>query len=273
MSNFKFNINLIGGKNIKEKRLQTLILQEEVKKLPQMGPDQLHIDTLYMHDMGDTIECKIMLRSTVKAPINLSDVKFIMKDENKNKITDFAINLNFLGSIPQYSATPFSIDVKKDKLNLEGIDIKKCKLSFATNVGAHMSTNLELGYTQENIDVLHLRAIERHIDSLPPMKNDTWEVEQFKVFKEENEEALSVIFLVKNAYERAFTIENPDFRLKDSMGITMAQKTIEKLPQDVKGGTIGAFKVTFKGEDLVLKDFNELLYGTLEITNGVEGEE
>lgn len=273
MSNFKFNINLIGGKNIKEKRLQTLILQEEVKKLPQMGPDQLHIDTLYMHDMGDAIECKIMLRSTVKAAVNLSDVKFIMKDENKNKITEFVMNLDFLGSVPKYSATPFSLNIKKSELNLENVDIKKCNLFFSKDVDAHMSTSLKIGYVEENIDVLHLRAIERHTDSLPPMKNDTWEVEQFKVFKEENEEALSVIFLVKNAYERAFTIENPDFRLKDSMGITMAQKTIEKLPEDVKGGTIGAFKVTFKGEDLVLKDFNELLYGTLEITNGVEGQE
>lgn len=270
MSKFKFNINIIGGKTLKEKKLQTLILQEEVRKLPEMEIDQLHIDTLYMHDMGDTIECKIMLRSTVKAPINLSDMKFIMKDENGNKLTEFTINLNFLGSIPQYSATPFSINITKNNLDLDGIDIKKCKLSFSTNVDAHMSTNLELGYVEENIDVLHLRAIERHINSLPPMKNETWKVEQFKVFKEENEEALSVIFLVKNAYERAFTIENPDFRLKDSMGITMAQKTIEKLPKDVKGGTIGAFKVTFKGEELILKNFDELLYGTLEITNAVE---
>ncbi|SFA81160.1 SLAP domain-containing protein [Clostridium frigidicarnis] len=267
MSKFKFNINLTGGRTLKEKKLKTLILQEEVRKLPEMEMDQLKMDTLYIHDMGDEIECKLMLRSTVKAPLTLSDMKFIMKDENENVITNMTINLNFLGTIDQYSATPVTLTVNKKNLNLEGIDLRKCKLVFAENIGAHTSTSLTLDHVDETIDVLHVRAIERHISAMEPMKKETWGLEQFKVVKEEDD-SVSVIFLLKNAFDKGFTIDKPVVRLKDSMGITMASTTVDKLGE-VKSGTVGAFKVNFKDEDIILKNTDELLYGKLDIANAV----
>lgn len=271
MSKFKFNINLIGGRTLKEKKLKTLILQEEVRKLPEMEMDQLKMDTLYMHDMGDEVECKLMLRSTVKAPLTLSDMKFIMKDENENVISNITVNLSFLGTIDQYSATPVSLNIRKENLNLEGVDLKKCKLVFAENIGAHTSTSLTLDYVDETIDVLHVRAIERHISAMEPMKKETWGLEQFKIIKEEDD-SISVIFLLKNAFDRGFSIDGPVVRLRDSMGITMASKMVEKLGE-VKSGTVGAFKVNFKDDEIILKNTEELLYGKLDIANAVSEEQ
>ncbi|MEW8955363.1 SLAP domain-containing protein [Clostridium sp.] len=257
MENIKFNINLLDKSNSKNSKLQGLIMKEEIRKLPPMEKGEIRIDTLYIYDIGEKLECKLVVRSAMNQKLNLKDIEFLMMD-GEEEVGKCIANLDSLGELPIYSATPFSIIIGKESFNLEGREVKNCSLVFSSRLTSYESKKLTLGYVDEEIDVLTLRAIEREVESMPPMKLNTYEVIPHKVYNEE-EDTISAVFLLANSLDKPLSLGGLSFRLINTLNMTLAEKTVESFDASVEEHTIGAFKVKFNREEINLYNLDELL--------------
>ena len=265
MEKKKFELSFEKSQKIKQNKLHSLVLQEEIDYLKDIEKDKIQIDTLYSCETGEDIECKLILRSTAKCDISLDDISLKLVDKNNKSLLYIKKNLSYIGIIKPYTATPFSMIIPKDKLKNKHIDYTKCKILFKDDLTIYESVKLPVSHVDKDIDILDVRSIERYVDSMRPMKKNTWEFKHFKTLKEKDEDAISTIFLVKNAKDKDLEMTDIVLRLKDRIGLVMGKLNRENINIKVPKESVAAFKVKFYRENINVYDVNNLLACTLEM--------
>jgi SLAP domain-containing protein len=260
MNNFRLELNSVEELS----ELEIKILKEEINDLPPLDKDRIDIQTLYLYDIGEVVESKIIIRNSTNRTVFLEKLNFILIDNEEKILGQQLIGLDFLGEIPAYSYTPATISLDKIKFNLDNKNLSECKIIIYDKLKGMYSQKIILGYLDDSLDEVNKRLFEKLVDEFPPMKLNTFEIKYPRVIIAEGK--VSVPVLVFSGYTQEFTIQNLKIRFQDNLNLVKAYKEIKELPVKVQPFTANVYNFIFEPEEIYC-DIEDLRICRVSISN------
>lgn len=254
MENTSFVLNIVD----KEKGISSLreqVLMEEIAALPEMPDNSIQITSLYIMDMGEELELNGIIRSTISRDVNLQIIPIVIQHKEENLGSD-NVNFGFLGLLPPFSATPFTVKLDKSKYNLEGVELTECKAVFNSALQAYSSNKCKLQGMDEGFEVLEQRIFEELVEKHPPVRTVDVEVHPSDIYVKDSEAYFALT--VYNGTPSEAELGNVRVEAMNVMKLPLAKKSIEKLPVKVAASSAYVFKIAFNKEDLYTDSFDNL---------------
>jgi hypothetical protein len=256
----KLKLNLIDELS----DLEIKLLKEEINALPDMEEGKIDFYTMYVCELNEFLESKLLIRSTADKEVFFEKLVFLLADENGNILGNQEIDLGFLGQLPKCSVTPATILFDRSKFKIEGVDLNKCKILVTDNSVQTPSEKLVLNYMDESIDEINKRIFERTIEDYPPViKNNIEIITPKLVVTEEN---ASVPIIIFNGYDKNVNLNNLTIELKNTLNIIKASKVVPELPVELSPYTANVYNFIFEEKDL-FGTLDELRSCTISIRN------
>lgn len=236
-------------------KLAEQILMEEIEALPEINEGDVNFHSMYLYDLGDKIEAKLLIRNGTNKQVNFQFLSFAIINENEEIILNQVIDLTAMSVIPSMHVRPYGIYFDKKNLK-EGAEVTdKCKVTLINqDIKALNSKESNIGYLDEALTFEERTIIENHIKEMPPLVKDQVSLNVFRKDIDEQDKAY-VILLISNSAER--NAELGAFRIifRNHLGIPQAIKKVSE-GLSLSAQTTSAFKFIIENEDIVNPQFD-----------------
>lgn len=250
MNNKLFKISYCDEDKGALSKLSEDILKEEIEALPKIEKGKISFDTIYIYNLGDKIEAKILIRNAMDSPINFQLITLGIQDENNEILITQLIDLSEMAAIPPMHVRPYTIYF--DMINLDSkLEINdKCKVIFVSkNINAFESSKSNIGYIDSPMRMEERILIHNYIKSMPPViKNQI----SFKIYEKatDMEGNYYIILLVTNSFEKGAALDPFRIVFSNHLGISQAVKEVnEKII--IKSNATNAYKIFLEEKDII----------------------
>lgn len=238
-------------KNIgNESNILNELYYEELKAIPDIEPGRIVIHTVYVYDLGNTVEIKVFFINSANRNVNFKDSSLVVVSEDGKVIAKSTINLADVGEIPPMNIRPYSLVFNKsDVISLDKLN-DKCKVAFDIDQSTtKLSQKLPLKHIDENISLYEQRIIENYINELPPVINDTFQLQVYKT-NIDSENKLYSILIATNGVSKNVEVNQFKLIYRELSGLLFAGKVISNLPT-ISAKSVSVFKIELEKEEIV----------------------
>lgn len=237
--NKKFTLHI--SDEFKFSKMQTMILEEELEKLPSLKEDSVNVKPIYIYEEQDCYETCVMIRSTVKAPINFNTIPIALK-MNGEIISTLNTDLSKIGLIEPNTAVPVLL---KFPLNpdVSSINFKKSEVVFLNNINAKQTSKLEIKYIDTTFNDYEKKVIEQYVSNVPPMEKNTLTIKCGELLLRDDKGILPLYLF--NTTEKEHVIKNLNIMMvPKALGAARLNKLIIELPKaEINGVTVLAIVI------------------------------
>lgn len=236
-------------------KLAEQILMEEIEALPEINEGDINFHTMYLYDLGDKIEAKLLIRNAADKQVNFQFLNFAIINENKEIILNQVVDLTAMSVIPSMHVRPYTIYFDKKNLK-EGSQVTdKCKVTLINQeIKALNSKESNVGHLDEALTFEERTIIENHIKEMPPLVKDQVSLNVFRKDIDEQGKAY-IILLISNSAEK--NAELGAFRIifRNHLGIPQAIKKVSE-GLSLAAQTTSAYKFIIENEDIINPQFD-----------------
>lgn len=250
----EFKLSYIEKEKDNISKLMEDIYYEELSTLEPINENDVNISSLYIYDLGDKLEAKVIIRNGMSKNLSLDKAPLIIKDNEGTIILEEIVELNDLGIIPPYHARPYSILFNKRNLKKEVNNFENCKAIFNNNVTAINTKKIESLVIDESIPMINSHQIKEYVHKLPPIKVGDVKITGHKLFLDDNGKKNFIVIII-NSNDSTVNIQNFRVGFKNSLGAIIAIEPVREVFQ-VPAFTARAVKIPLNEENIISQDYN-----------------
>lgn len=247
----EFKISYTEKDNVS--KMMEEIYYEELSKLEPINEGDVNISSMYIYDLGDKLEAKVIIRNALSKSLSLDMTPLIITDDKDSIILEEIVDLNDLGVIPSNNARPYSILFNKANLKKEVDNFESCKVIFNNNVKAINTKKIESVEIDETISMINSHQIKEYIHMLPPIKSGDVKITGYKAFLDESGKENFIVLMI-NANDKSVKIQNFTVGLKNSLGLIAAMEPVRD-EYEVPPFTAKAVKIPLNKENIISEDY------------------
>jgi SLAP domain-containing protein len=252
--NTEFKLSYTEQEKASISKLMEDIYNEDISKLEPINEGDINISTIYIYDLGDKLEAKVIIRNAMITNVNFNLIPLIIIDSENSIILEEIVDLNELGTIPSNHARPYIIFFNKANLKKEVNNFENCKVTFNNNLKACNSQKIENIIIDEDIPIINNIYIEDYISKLPPIKIGDIKLINHKLFFDENGKKNFIIILI-NANNKSATVNNFTVGFKNSIDLISAIERVTEV-YEIPPYTAKAVKISLKEENVISQDYS-----------------
>lgn len=245
----KFNLHI--SDEFKFSKMQAKIIEKELKKLPDMKPNTLKINPIYLYKHEDCYEACVIIRSTVKLPVNLTNIPIALtsKGEVKSKIQP---DLNKLGLIKDHEAIPIILKFPMTE-ELAKETIRGYSIIFLDNIKAIETSKPSLKKVDNFFNDFERKVIEEYVEKTSPLEKDTFTIEAGNLFEREDKGIIPMYIF--NTTSKPRELNNIELVMTpQGIGAARLVKMIDKLQGEENGVTVVPIEITKKDTPATLEE-------------------
>ncbi|MHC1681708.1 MAG: SLAP domain-containing protein [Clostridiaceae bacterium] len=221
----EFKLSYSEKEKLNISSLMEEIYYDELSKLDPINEGEINISSLYIYDLGDKLEAKVIVRNALSQSISLDKAPLIIIDGKNEVVLEEVVDLNDLGVIPSNHARPYSILFNKGNLKKEVVNFEQCKVIFNNNVKTLETKKIENVIIDEEIPMMESHQIKEYVSKLSPIKIGDVNVIGYRLYLDEAGKK-NFIVIIANANRIDVTLQNFTVGFKNSLGIIVAQQPV-----------------------------------------------
>jgi SLAP domain-containing protein len=211
--------------------LKRNIYEEELKEINRKFPiyaDQIDIKQTYLFNYDESIEVGFFIRNAFDQKISFGELLLVIQDNNGKNIIKQKIDFTEYGTIPPYSARPFSTVFNKDK-NIEYDNAKEYTIKFA-DISAFegiFSFPTEIENIPIDITYEEEKKLKKFIEEYGPLKKDEFNILFYEItYNNKNNIILTVI--LRNGTDKEAKLDKLPVTIVDDEGKIILRKLFLK---------------------------------------------
>ncbi|SHH27096.1 SLAP domain-containing protein [Clostridium grantii] len=235
--------------------LEKEIDKEDLNSISDIEESSVSFKTIYIYESEENIEVKVFIINSTKQNVNFDYLPLIIVNKDKEVVVSEYLKLVEVGEIPTMNIRPYSIFFSKNSLvHYKTID-EDCTLQIQSDkIAAKVSNKTFLDYIDEKISLYDRRIIEKYIENMAPVMNDSFKVNPYKSSIDEEGNKYSLLIL-SNGTEKDVQLTDMNLIYKNKNDEIQASKKIESLPL-IKGNSTAVIKVIIEKEDVIEENFD-----------------
>lgn len=236
-------------------KLSDQVLMEEVNLLPNIEEGNVDFHTMYVFDLGEKIEAKILIRNANKNSVNFQFVEFGLANESGKVITSQKVDLSKSSSLPPFSIRPLSIFFNKENIKQDVIINNDFKVLFlADNIETFKAKELQLVFADENLNVNEKAVVSSYSKDMSKISEDKI---VFNICSKDinNKKKPFVIIIISNSYSKSLIIDGFNIIFRNYLGIPQAIKRVN-FKIYLKDLSKSAYKFYIEAEDIINPEFD-----------------
>ncbi len=234
---------------------QKEFLREELAELPPLEDGQVSINGIYTFDIGDKIEVSVYLRNGMSSQINFDKVPLEIVNNKGDLLAKQTMDMKDFGLLPPFSARPYKVYFDKASVFVDTILKDDWKIQFEESLSTINTIKVEFEEMAEDIDHELKSGFIKFLDELPLIKAGDVNIELFKTLKC-MDNSISIVFIIRNGYNKAITLEKLPIIVKDERGELVASGIFDIENVNVNPHKAKVYDFTITEEYIVNKDFD-----------------
>ncbi|WP_055666443.1 SLAP domain-containing protein [Desnuesiella massiliensis] len=231
-------------------RLAEQILREEIDNLPEINNGDVNFYTMYLYDLDDKIEARVLIRNAMENQINFKLLNMGIVDENNELVLTQTMDLTSMLPIPSMHVRACNIYFDKKNLKTGTIVNEKFKVAIVQDdIKIAVSKQTKLDIIDKNLNNDERTLVKGYIKTMPLMIKDQISVNTFKKVTDENKISY-VILLITNTYDEDAELGEFKLLLNNHINIPQAIKRVKEGIR-LKANTTSAFKFIIEKEDII----------------------
>lgn len=255
MDRDKYKLSYSPKELINVSKITETLYYEEIDNIEDIREGTVSIHTMYVFDMPDKVEVKVLIINASSKNINFGPVMLALVDSNQTIALEQALDLSEAGLIPSMNIRPFTLIFDKKNLKNDAVIKDDYKVIIKPeNVVGTKSANIEISFLDEKLSLYDKRLVEEYVQNMPPVVKGDIKIIPYKSDIDNEGNSYTVLLLVngldKNAKFAEFLLT-----YKSYMQLPDAVKKVNDLPS-VSMNSIAAIKVILNDTEIINKNFN-----------------
>jgi SLAP domain-containing protein len=256
-NNLDIILSLADGDSVSQ--LRKLVYEEELKEINSKFPiseNKVDIKKTYFIKSDNTIEVGFFIRNSLETNVSFEDVVLVLQDKNDKNILSKKFNFKGYGSIPSFSARPFSAIFELNG-EIDIIENEEYNIKFAgiNNSKSFFSVSTEIENMPDNLTFEEEKAIRDFANSLDTLKEDEIAITVYAINYNDSK-GIDCVLIVRNGNDKNINI--------NKLPITVVNENGEKIARNVFENPSGILvvspkksklvKFTFKSKDIFIHE-------------------
>lgn len=221
------------------------VFQYNHQKLPLLQQNQISVHGINLYEYEDGFVVTAFLSSSLPKPITFEVLDLVIINEENETLARKSFEMDLFGELAPNTTMPWRFLFNKENQLVDKMPKKGWKLVFELKQKTIETLPLDLERSWEDaLSEQQKEQLTQIVKNLPPLKNG--EVNFLGLEAAQNQEnAIAITLLIRNASNRDITIENLPLALEDSAGDVVAKASFALDKLEIKAFTCKPWTFVF----------------------------